>query len=244
MAKGGSNTETVKQDPWKAQQPYLTAGFEGAANEVLNQPYGSVVPFSPESQYALEQTGNRALQGSPLIGQGQQQISNTLGGDYMSGGPGFDAFADAAWSSVRPGVDSQFARGGRTGGAAHGEALGRGFGRAMAPLYDAERGRQMQAAFGAPGMAMADYQDMGMLGQVGAQREAKAQQYASEPANRLSQYMGLVGGQGYGGQTTTSGGSGYNPYMGALGGGLLGSALPFAGPWGAIGGGLLGAFGG
>ena len=242
MPSGGSNTETVTQDPWKEQQPYLTGGFEGAAEEILNQPYGSMVPFSPESQYSMEQIGNRALQGNPLLQQGQQQMSDTLAGNYMSGGRGFDDFADAAWSSVRPGVDSQFARGGRTGGAGHGEALGRGFGRAMAPLYDAERNRQQQAAFGAPGMAMADYQDMGMLGQVGAQREGKAQQFADEPYKRLSQYMGLVGGQGYGGQTTTSGGSGYNPYMGALGGGMTGYSM--LGPWGALGGGLLGAFGG
>ncbi len=84
-------------------------------------------------------------------------------------------------------------------------------------------------------MAMADYQDMGMLGQVGAQREAKAQQYADEPANRLSQYMGLVGGGGYGGTTTTSGGSGYSPLLGGLGGGLLGtniaSGLGLGSPW-------------
>lgn len=114
----------------------------------------------------------------------------------------------------------------------------------------------MSAAFGAPSMAMADYQDMGMLGQVGAAREAKAQQYASEPYNRLSQYMGLVGG-GYGDQTTTSGGAGYSPLLGGLGGaalgtgiadslGLIGTAGAASSPWlwPVIGGaGLLGLMG-
>ena len=245
---GGSNTTVEKADPWEAQQPYLKAGFQGAQEGVLNQPGATVVPFSPETQYGLSQQGNRALQGSPLLGAANQQAMATMGGDYMSGGPGFDAFADSAWSAVRPQVDSAFEAGGRYGSNLHAESLGRGFGRAMAPLYDAERGRQMAATFGAPGLAMADYQDPAMLQQVGAAREGKGQQYADETTNRLQNYMGLVGGMNYGGTRTTSGGAGTSPLLGGMGGAMSGASLgSMFGPWGAgigaVGGGLLGAFG-
>lgn len=244
---GGTNTQVEKADPWGPQQPYLKGGFQGAQEGILNQPGATVVPFSPETQYGLSQQGNRALQGSPLLGQANDQISSTLRGDYMSGGPGFNAFADSAWSAVRPQVDSQFESAGRYGSNLHAESLGRGFGRAMAPLYDAERGRQMAGAFGAPGLAMADYQDPQMLQAVGAAREGKAQQYADETTQRLQNYMGLVGGAGYGGTTTTSGGAGSSPLLGGLGGAMSGAYLGnmFGYPgMGAIGGGLLGAFGG
>lgn len=235
MSSGGSGTQVQNTDPWSGQQPYLKKGFEGAEQGVLNNPGQGVVPFSPETQYSLYGTANRALQGNPLLQMGQGQIADTLGGNYMAGGPGFDAFADAAWNSVRPQVDSGFAGAGRYGSNAHSEALGKGFGRAMAPLYDSERGRQVQAAFGAPGLAQADYADFDRLGLVGGAREARAQQYADEPYERLRRYMSLVGGGGYGSQTTSSGQEG-NPLMGALGGAAAGSMF---GPWGAaIGGGL------
>lgn len=247
MSGGGGDTQVQTSDPWSGQQPYLTQGFEGAQQGVLNNPGQGVVPFSPESEYAMQGISNRALQGNPLIGMGQQQMADTLGGNYMQGGQGFDAFADSAWNSVRPGMDSMFAGAGRYGSNAHSEALGKGFGRAMAPMYDSERNRQMQAGLAAPGMAGADYQDYGQLANVGAAREGKALQYSDEPYNRLSRYMGLIGG-GYGGTQTTTG-QGSNPLMGALGGAGAGAAtgtmiMP---GWGtAIGagvGGLMGAFG-
>jgi hypothetical protein len=240
----GSNTTVQNTDPWSGQQPYLKEGFQGAQEGVLNQP--GTVPFSPETQYGLSQQADRALQGSPLLGAANQQAMATMGGDYMSGGPGFNAFADSAWNAVRPQVDTAFEAGGRYGSNLHAESLGKGFGRAMAPLYDAERGRQMAATFGAPGLAMADYQDPQMLQGVGAAREGKAQQYADEPMRRLQNYMGLIGG-GYGGTTTTSGGAGGSPLMSGMGGAMSGASLGSVfGPWGtgigAVGGGLLGAF--
>lgn len=244
MAGGsGKPTQVTNTDPWKGQQPYLTKGFQGAEQGVLNQP--GVVPFSPETQYGLYGTANRALQGSPLLGQGQNMISSTLAGDYMSGGPGMDAFANAAWSAVRPNVDSVFAGGGRYGSTAHGEALGRGFGNAMGPYFDSERSRQMQSAFGAPGMAEADYMDFNKLLGVGAAREGQAQQYQDEAYNRLARYMGLVSGN-YGGTTTQTGGQKGSPLLGGIGGAAtgayVGDALGYPG-WGAVAGGLLGALG-
>lgn len=216
---GGGGTQVVKTDPPAYQIPYIKAGLD-QAGDILDQP--TVTPFSPTTEQALALQQQRALAGNPLLGMGQNQAMQTLGGEYMYGGPGFDAYADAAWSSVRPNVDSMFARSGRSGSPLHSEALGRGFGRAMAPLYNSERGRQMQAAFGAPGLAMADYGDIGQLAAVGGAQEGKAQQYLDDPYNRLARYMGLIQG-GYGGTQTTTGGAGGSPLMGALGGGLAGA---------------------
>ena len=243
MPSGGGQTQVTNTDPWVGQQPYLTRGFEEAGG-VLDQ--STVTPFSPVTEQALALQQQRALAGNPLLGMGQNQAMQTLGGDYMSGGPGFDAFADAAWSSVRPGVDSMFGRSGRSGSPLHAESLGRGFGRAMAPLYNSERNRQMQSAFGAPGLASADYGDIGQLGAVGAAQEGKAQQYLDDPYTRLQRYMGLIQGN-YGGTQTTTGGTGGSPLMGAMGGGLagagIGSTLGLAGgPLYALAG--LGALGG
>jgi hypothetical protein len=166
----------------------------------------------------------------------------TMGGDYMSGGPGFNAYADSAWNAVRPQVDSAFEAGGRYGSNLHAESLGKGFGRAMAPLYDAERNRQMGAMAGAPGLAMADYTDPTMLQGVGAAREQQAQRFADEPTRRLQNYMGLIGGSGYGGTTTTTGGAGSSPLLGAAGGAMSGYGMTGS-PWGAAAGAGIGYLG-
>lgn len=244
MSGGGSGggTQVTNTDPWSGQQPYLSQGFEGAQQGVLQQPGGTNVPFSPETQYGLSQQANRALQGSPLLGAANQQSMDTMAGNYMSGGQGFNDFADSAWNAVRPQVDSGFASGGRYGSGAHSEALGKGFGRAMAPLYNAERGRQMGAMQGAPGLAMADYTDPTMLQGVGAAREQQAQRFADEPTRRLQNYMGLIGGSGYGGTTTQSGGTGSSPLLGAAGGAMSGYSMTGS-PWGAAAGAGIGYLG-
>lgn len=297
---GGGTTQVQKADPWSGQQPYLSMGFEQAAQDILGMtpvvgapgvpgappnvpgsrsgifgqldpamqqflamrrggqrrvspgrggrvppteyefnPPSTVPPFSPETEQALALQTQRALAGNPLLGLGQGQIASTLGGDYMYGGPGFDAYVDAVWSGVRPQVDSMFALSGRGGSPLHAEALARGFGRGMAPLYESERNRQMQAALSTPAMAAADYGDIGQLAGVGATREAKQQQYMDEAYNRLARYMGLIQGN-YGGTTTTTGGAGASPLLSGLGGAMMGGQ--FFGPLGALGGGLLGAF--
>lgn len=249
MSGGGGSTNTVeKADPWEPSQPYLKEGMEGARQGILYNPGSTVVPFSPESQYGMAMAGNRALQGSPLIGAAQQTAMDTMLGNYMQG-PGWDKMTDSVVSAVRPGIDSMFEMGGRTGSNAHAEALGRGVGRGLAPLIDAERNRMMGTMGMAPSLAQADYMDPQMLQQIGAMREGKALQYAQEPYDRLSRYFGLVApAAGMGGTAVQSGGSGYSPLMGGMGGAASGAALgSMFGPWGtaigAIGGGLMGAMG-
>jgi hypothetical protein len=237
MAKGGS--QEVSNDPWAGVQPYLTHGFQYALRDVLDRPLeffpnSTVTPFSPETQYGLGATTSRALGGSPLNPAAQGQIMDTLGGNYLAGGEGYDAYLDSVLSSVRPNVESQFAASGRSGSPLMGEALGRGIGRGMAPLYNAERSRMMQASAMAPQLAREDYYDIDRLMGVGAKREdlysrELADQMGrwdfaqQEPGARTGQYMNLLqGGLPFGTQRTSGGGKGSTLGMGL--GGALGLA--------------------
>lgn len=169
-------SQEVDTDPWSGVQPHLLELFrEGEAN-VLDRPLeffpdSTAVPFSPETELSLAAQTGRALTGNPLNQMSQQQVGNTLAGNYFAQGAGFDAAKDAVVSSVMPGVDSQFGGGGRFGGPLQAEALGRGVSRGLAPFLDAERGRMMEASAMAPQLAREDYFDIGQLGDVGLQRE-------------------------------------------------------------------------
>ncbi len=243
-SSGGGTTQTTQtSEPWPEQQPYLKTGFEQAQSGVLNRPLeyfpeSTVVPFAPETEAAMGAQGNRAMQGSPLLGQAQQYTSDVMGGNYLDpmNNPYFSSTIDSIMSSVRPGIDSQFAGAGRQGSGLHAESLGTGLARGAAPylsnLYQQERGYQENAAGRAPGLAREDYFDIGQLANVGAQREAKAQEGLqdsisrwnfgqSEPTNRLSQYMNLIQGN-YGGTSTASqtAQSQTNPLGNILGAGL------------------------
>lgn len=104
--------------------------------------------------------------------------------------------------------------------------------------YQAERNRQQQLAPLAGGIANQDYVDIGQLANVGAQREALAQEQAGQPANSLNQYLGQLGGLSGGyGNTSQTIPMNRNVLGGAAAGGNMGSQW---GPWGALGGSILG----
>ena len=238
----GTTTVTQNRDPWSGQQPYISTGFQRAEQQ-LDQPQqffpnSTVVPFSPQTETALGAQENRALLGNPLNAQAQQQIGNTLSGQYLEGGnPAFGAMAQRIENQVRPRIDSQFSGAGRYGSGAHREATSRALADAMAPLafanYQQERGNQMAAARYAPELAATDYFDINQLRQAGAAREGQAgaelQDTISrfnfgqvEPQERLARYMALVSGGQFGGTSTATSPIYSNPLSTGLG--TLGSA--------------------
>src|SRR5438132_926767 len=88
---GTQSTQTVeKSDPWSGQQPYLTTGFKQAQDVFLNDPppefypNSTVVPFSPETNAALQLQTQRALAGSPIQSAGTSQLADTLSGNYLN----------------------------------------------------------------------------------------------------------------------------------------------------------------
>lgn len=255
MGKGSSDT-TTSTSPWSGLQPYLSTGFEAALGDVLNNPLeffpnSTVTPFSQETEYGLGAMTNRAGQGSPLNPAAQGQVMDTMSGKYLTGGEGYDAYLDSVMSDVRPQVDSQFAAGGRTGSGMHSESLGRGLGRGMAPLYNAERGRMMQASAMAPQLAREDYYDIDRLMGVGAKREdlysrqlgdqmARWDFSQQEPGARIGQYMGLLqSGLPFGTQKTSGGGGGKGAAETGLG--VAGAGASLAGMGGPGGFGWWGA---
>ncbi len=195
---------------------------------------------------------------------GPAQPQQAFGG--MSGmNPYLQNVTQSMTNRIAPQVNSAFARGGRLGSNQQYDTLSQSVADAVAPFafqnYENERGRQQQAAFGAPALAQTDYFDIGQLGQIGSQREAKAgQQLADsqarfnfgqqEPSNRVNNYLQqLMGQSGQSGTSTqpTFENPGLNALGGALGGASLGSSIfdgsGLATGLGALAGGLFGLFG-
>lgn len=210
--------------------PGSTGGTASSLSAAPGAAPSSVIPFSPETEQALSQQTQMA-QTSPV----SNSLDATIRGDYLYGGPGFDAAYQASADRIIPQVNSQFGTAGRSGsGLAQGE-MTRQLGNAFAGQYGQERNNQMQALQMSPSVR---YSDMDRLSQVGGMREGLQYEYAMEPWNRLGQYNSLVQGN-YGGTTTTTQPTYRNRTAGALGGAAAGS---YFGPWGSAAGGLLGYF--
>ena len=254
---GDSGKQETQSEPWQGVQPYLRKAYRGAERDILNRPQEffpgqTFVGFAPETEQALAAQTARA-QSNPLLSQAQDYTSATLAGDYLNQNPYLEGLSDSVLSSVMPQVASQFGgASGRFGSPGMAEALGRGVSRGMAPYlfqeYGAERGRQQQAAQMAPGMAQADYFDIGQLANVGAARQGLEQQALQdeinrfnfaqqEPVQRLQNFMGILGGSAPliagSGTTTSSQQQAFNPLtfgLGAattLGGAALGNPFAF-----------------
>lgn len=205
----GQNIVTQNRDPWSGQQPYLTAGFERSKGflDQPNQfyPNSTVVPFSGQTEQALQQTENRALTGSPLQQSAGSMLQDTVGGGYLGVGNPYlqNAFNAAArpitqqyQNVVLPGVNSSFSKGGRYASNAHQNSLGlanEGLARSLSDMggamafknYEGERQNQLQAGLAAPQFAASDYADIGQLANVGQTREAQAKSTLQEDINRF-----------------------------------------------------------
>lgn len=249
-----SSTTTVqKSDPWSGQQPYLTEGFKAAQQEFRSGrpeyfPDSTVVPYSPETETALNMRTQQATDPNSLLGMAGTETAATLRGDYLqAGNPVYDQMLQGVTRSVRPGVDSAFAGSGRFGSPLHSEALGRGISQGMVPYIAAERGRQYGAAQDADRVSRFA---PGALAEVGQAREGMSRQELQEDIDRwnfeqnrekqkIADYMGAITGN-YGGTTnaTTTQPRYSNPLMSGLG--TAGSAAnlvmtPFGGGKGMFG---------
>ena len=246
----GQQTVTQVSEPWTQAQPFLKNVMNRAeslyGNNQLSQgffPYSTVVPFSPESQMAMNMTTNRALMGNPLSDAARNQALSTIQGSYLNANPYLNATADVAANKAQNAVQSMFAKSGRYGSPAMARSAAEGVANAVLPYYgqayESERDRQLRTMGAAPSLAATDYADIAALQGVGQQKEARAQQYINDaltrfgaPSDQLSRYAGLVSGMGQMGSSQTSQQPiyGQSPVAGALGGAMLGqglTSLPF-----------------
>lgn len=222
---GGNSTTTQKSDPWIGAQPYLT-DYLKLGQQVTKNPYqfyngDTVAGFSPEQELGFNLGTQRALAGSPTLNAANQNITDTLNGNYLSpdSNPYLKANVDQALNDVTGRVNSQF-NNNNFGGSAHQETLTRNLGDTASQLYGQnyanERGNQLNAAGQAIGLSNADYNDSAALQAIGAQRQGLANQYlgnastqftnaANFPYEQLQRYGNVVSqGTGAGGTTTTN----------------------------------------
>tara|TARA_Y100000310_G_scaffold323853_1_gene384864 strand:+ start:16670 stop:17494 length:825 start_codon:yes stop_codon:yes gene_type:complete len=247
LGQSEGTTSTIQQsDPWSGVQQPLLQGYAEAKRQFAGPqpqffPQSTAVPFANETEQALQAQKARAMAGSPNLQAAQAQNLRTVQGDYLGpdNNPYLSALFDTAADKVQSRVDSPFIGAGRYGSGAHAgtvaDALGGLAANIYAPAYENERNRQVQAALAAPGLAAADYADIGQLGAVGARREdlgtrqlqdATSRFYFNQaaPERALDRYMALLQGQ-RGGTTTTQQPVFGSPAAGALGGAFTGAGL-------------------
>jgi hypothetical protein len=234
-----STTTTVqKSDPWEEQKPYLTMGFKEAEKELWKTPQyypgQTVVPYSPETETALNMQTGRALNGSPIQFAANDELTKTLSGNYLYGGQGFNEAVDAATNKILPTVNSAFEKAGRTGSGLAATAQTQAIADAFANQYGQERQNMQRGMLFAPQVASMDYQDISKLAEVGAQRETLDQQKIADEMTRynygqnirksqLMDYLGMIQGN-YGG-TSSSSSNALTPQYRNSGSGMLGSAF-------------------
>lgn len=257
-------------------QPYLQQGLT-MAGEVADrpiQPYAgpAVAQRNPRYQQGRQALRDVAAQQGQYVDPVWQQVQSTLAGDYLDpeylrqrAQPGIDA----ALSGINAGANLA---GGR-GSSLAAEAAGRAGAQEMAGVWNAERGRQQQAAQMVPGILDMLNRPGNLLMQQGLANQQQQQRNLdrrrelfefgqAEPTTRAATYGGLLQGLlPFSGQETTqesdygtaesgsSMGSTANEARGGGGGllGPLGSIAGYAlgGPLGGtIGGGLGGLLGG
>lgn len=241
MGKGGSKSQTVTQK--QEIPPFLQNQLQqvfGAAQNIQPAVFAGerVAGFSPLETLGQQLTAERALAGDQTVDQARGLLEDTLAGDYLEN-PFLQNQIDNAISGAVNQATSQYALGGRLGSGAFGTALGAGITGAAAPIlanqYNAERGRQMQAAQMAPQLAAQDFIDLAALSGVGQQQRelSQAQIQAQRDfinelnAAQLSKFGSLASAAGLtpSAMNTSSTQPGVSPLAGAAGGALTGAAL-------------------
>lgn len=228
-----NTTSTVNPPAYAA--PYLAYGANEAQRLYstgggLNYyPEETLAGFSPEQQMAMNLQTNRALSGSPLQREGQNQALNTLRGNFLN--PTTNPyFQQAVLNPITQNVQSQFSRAGRLGSGANQDVLARSLATPLMQNYENERARQNQMIGVSQDLAQSDYADYANLAKVGAMRQDQAQKQImsnmdrynflqSAPTQNLNQFLGQVGkaAGGYNSQTTPMVSNPLNQTLGTVG---------------------------
>ena len=240
------------------QQPYQSKGLEYAQNQLemgAPQQYGgqTVVPFSTQTERAMQGIEQRALAGSPLVNQASQYVSGQLAGPPTSQfssmvNPYLDQMFQRAANNSRSQLETEFTRAGRNVNAAapirgqqlndlatqfYGGAFENQQQRALSDILS-QRGQQQQALSSVPYLADAPYRDMERLAGVGANVEGLAGRIQQDQQRRfdyeqqapqalLDNYLRRANSQM--GQATYEPMGGSNQNAAALAGALLGGQL-------------------
>ena len=200
-------TSTTSMPSWV--QPHAQ-GYLQRAQQVADSPYQQytgqrVADMAPWQTQGLQAQAQRAMSGSPVMGAANQQLTNTISGQNLTGNPYLQTQIDQAqgdlarnWNNVqKPAWDTSMQRSGSFGNSgimqANAQAqqgLQENMGRIGADMrfqnYNAERGYQQQALGMAPTFAQQDYNDIGQLQQAGAAYQGQDQKLLD---NAYSQFL-------------------------------------------------------
>ena len=257
---GGGGTQTIYQKLDPVQAKFVEYGLDQALSQYQNPDMPSFYPGdtfvgpSEQTQAGLDAAQNRAVTGNPLIPAAQQQVFDTISGEYLTAGNPyftdvFNTASDAAqqkYFDAMNQINSQASMAGRYGSGAMADLQDRAtsqFAKSLTDTagklafdnYATERQNQLAQTQLAPFMAAQDYADIDrllQLGQVAEGYEGMALEddinrfnfNANLPAIKLNQFLNAAYGAPMGSVSTVPVPR-TNPIAGALGGGLAGSQL-------------------
>lgn len=242
MSGGGGGTSTTVQSIPDELKP-LASAYTSKAIDLSNQPFQAYTGQRYAGPTGAESTGlsmiaNRAIRGSPLMGQASQQLQDTIQGKFVNANPYLpQSIADAQGDLVRsynltqkPAWDKAMQSSGSFGNTGVAEMqqnaandLQRNLGRIGTDMrmgaYNTERGYQNAAMSMAPQFASQDYADANNLLNAGAyarnfdqqNRDFSYQQYQDRlnlPYKQLGAMSGVFGSNLGGTSTNTSSGGG------------------------------------
>lgn len=233
---GGGETSSTSMPAWMKE--YYT-GSDGAlpAAQALFEAGGPdyyegdmVADLDPLQMQSINQISNLA-ENDVLNPAGAGYAADVLAGDYLGG----DQFMDAYGQDILEGVDSQFARGGRSGSGYNSKVATSELGNVASRLYGDERNRQNQILSQIPSLVESQYtptehlMDAGGMLQTQAQAETDADVRAfdydqNKDRYNLETYMDFLNAVPAGSTTTTSGPR-ENPLIAGLGGAMSGASF-------------------
>ena len=222
-SSGGGQTQVTTQQPYGPAQPALNQ-IISEAGQIYGQGPAAAGYVAPTAQTTAGLAGMETMATAA-----QQQLADTLSGQYLN--PFLQPLMQKTAGDIYSNVAGQFSGAGRTPGSPLMQnQVTQQVAQAALPLafnqYNIERANQLGIAQRAP-----------TLTQVGAGLENIQRQQNMAPFAALQQYGGMVSPIAAGfpvqsGQVQTQA----NPFTTAMGGALMGSAIPGIGPL--IGGGI------
>ena len=223
---GGSSSGSTQQTgvtPYVPAQPALNQIISEAGN-LYNQGVAASGYVAP-----TQQTLTGLAQQEAMAGAANQQLADTLSGKYLN--PFLSPLLQKTASDIATNVNAQFSGAGRTPGSPMNQnQIVTQVAQAALPLafgeYGQERNRQLNIASRAPSLFT-----------TGRQLEQLTREQNLAPFQSLQQYSGIVSPIAAGFPVTNQQvNTRANPLTTAMGGALIGSAIPGIGPL--IGGGV------
>ena len=221
---GGGQVQTQINQPYEPAQPALNQIISEAGN-LYNQGVGAAGYVAPTTQ-----TTQGIAQQEVMAGAANQQLADTLAGNYLN--PFLSPMLQGSANQIATAVNSEFSGAGRTPGSMmNQQQILSGITQEALPLafdqYERERQRQLGIASAAP-----------TLTQVGSQLENIQRQQNLAPFQALSQYSNIVNpiASGFPVQQSQTD---PNRVTQGLGGAMIGNMIA-PGIGGAVVGGLLG----